>query len=90
MKISSAMINSPESLTYRRVGQGAAKAQTSGRAAEVESSDFLSELHAAAARNPWGEVRPEKVASAKADIANGNLGSDADFAATIDALLREL
>jgi len=90
VKISSPMLSTPETLTYARPARVAAQGSApTSRAAQLETSDFLSELHAAAAKSPWGEVRAEKVAAAKADIANGTLGSDADFAATIDALLRE-
>lgn len=91
MKISSPLLTPPDTLTYSRTPRAASSGSNSvGRAAELDTSDFLSELHAATARNPWGEVRPEKVAAAKADIAAGTLGNEADLAATIDALLREL
>ena len=89
MKISSSLGTIPDALTYKRSAPVGAR-PTSGSAARLESSDFLSEMQSATSRSPWGEVRADKVAAAKADIQSGNLGSDADFAATIDALLREL
>ncbi len=98
MKISAPSLAPTENLTYGRVNRGGAPSgQAIGhangpasldRAASVHTSDFLSELHAAARTNPWGEVRSEKVAEAKADIAAGRLGNEDDFAATVDALLR--
>ena len=53
MKIHSPMVPTADMHTYSRVGRTNAvastgSAQTAGRAAEVHSSDFLSELHAAA------------------------------------------
>ncbi len=93
MKIHSPMVPTADMHTYSRVGRTSAVSSTqgtssAGRAAEVQSSDFLSELHAAARSHPYGEVRTEKVAEAKADIAAGRLGTDADFERTVDALLR--
>lgn len=93
MKISSTTLPTPDSLTYGRIGRGgtgSAAPTGSGRAATLETSDFLSELQAAARTSPWGEVRADKVAEARADIEAGRLGSEDDFEQAISALLREL
>ncbi len=94
MKIAAPSLAPTENLTYGRVNRGGEPNGRSigpaapDRAASLHTSDFLSELHAAARSTPWGEVRSDKVAEAKADIASGRLGNEDDFAATVDALLR--
>lgn len=93
MKISSTINGTPDTLTYGRVGRGSTGSSlptSSGRAVTLETSDFLSELQAASKKHPYGEVRAEKVAEARADLESGRLGTDDDFEAAINALLREL
>jgi predicted transcriptional regulator len=56
----------------------------------VQSSGFLAELSAAAQQHPYGEIRADKVAAARADIAAGRLGTPEDIEATVNAFLMEL
>ncbi|MSQ01933.1 MAG: hypothetical protein EXR71_08575 [Myxococcales bacterium] len=98
MKISAPSLAPTDNLTYGRVNRGGgpngqAIGQAIGpasldRAVSLHTSDFLSELHASARSTPWGEVRADKVAEAKSDIAAGRLGNQDDLSATVDALLR--
>jgi hypothetical protein len=60
-----------------------------GRAATWETSGALATLRSQAASTPFGTVRADVVARARADIAAGRLGSEADIARTIDNFLME-
>lgn len=89
MKISSANITPVSPLTYGRIGR-VASAQSAAPSVSVQSSGFLDAITAAAKSSPYGEIRADKVAAAKADIANGRLGSKEDIDATVEAFLRGL
>lgn len=93
MKISSAPVAAPNPLTYGRIGQSGpavsrtGMSSTAGAAVQVEASGFLSQLTQAARTSPYGEVRSDKVAAARADIAAGRLGTPADIEQTVNAFL---
>lgn len=57
---------------------------------KVELSSSMSALRDAARAKPYGEVRADVVAQAKADIASGRLGSREDVDRTIDAFLQAM
>jgi hypothetical protein len=56
----------------------------------VQRSGFLSQLQEATRAAPFGEVRADKVAQARADIAAGRLGTEADYDAAVRGLLMDL
>lgn len=97
MKIQPTTVSSADQLTYGRAGRtdradrGVSSGSAtggSGRAAEIQSSDLVAQMHASSRSHPFGEIRANKVAEAKADIAMGRLGGAADMDRTIDALMR--
>lgn len=57
---------------------------------QVELSSSVGAMRDAARSNPYGEVRADVVAKAKADIAAGRLGSREDVDRSIDAFLMAL
>lgn len=59
-------------------------------AAEVRLSGVAGELGAMQAEAGEDRVRPEVVAAIRADLAAGRVGTEADLAATVAALLGEL
>lgn len=56
----------------------------------VEFSSVVSAMRTEAGAHPYGEVRPQVVAQARADIAAGRLGTQEDLDRTVEALLGEL
>jgi hypothetical protein len=79
-------------LTTRAVAPSAPidGASATSPAASVQRSGFLTQLQEATRSAPYGEVRPDRVAEARADIVAGRLGTPADLDAAVAALLRDL
>jgi hypothetical protein len=90
VKVSSSPISAVAPLTYGNVARVGTPAAACSPAVKVESSGFLESLQAAARGNPFGELRADKVAAARADLAAGRLGSREDLDATVEAFLRGL
>lgn len=93
MKISAPAIAPSAPITYSRIAGVASPAVTgtvSTPAATVQRSGFLSQLQEATRAAPFGEVRADKVAQARADIAAGRLGTEADYDAAVRGLLMDL
>ncbi len=93
MKISGSTIAPSALITYSRIAHVSAPSVTgtqSSPAASVERSAFLSQLQEATRAEPFGEVRADKVAQARADMAAGRLGTEADYEAAVRGLLMDL
>ncbi len=89
MKVQSPTVAPAAPLTYGRIARPPVSTGPAS-AVSVDSSPFLAQLGAAARANPHGDIRPDVVAQAKADIASGRLGSPEDMERTIDRFLMEL
>lgn len=92
MKISAPSIATPSPITYSRLGNvsAPAAAPVASPAAAMQRSGFLAQLQEATRTAPYGEVRLDKVAQARADIAAGRLGTEADYDAAVRGLLMDL
>ncbi len=101
MKVSAPSVATPSPITYGRI-RSAAPAEIGGStntpsatpsatpAASVEKSGFLSRLQESTRNHPFGEVRADRVAAARADIAAGTLGNETDMNAAVGALMADL
>jgi hypothetical protein len=93
VKISAPSLAMPSPVTYSRMGAVSGLATgmpETSPAASVQRSGFLAQLQEATRAAPFGEVRAERVAQARADLASGRLGSEADLDAAVSALLQDL